>query len=577
MLSIKQVVRYATDHSGTLSPKIPDVLNRVLAHRNITDIQQITYTLNQLLPCDGLLGMKQAVDLLTAALEKQQHILILGDFDADGATSTALAVSALKAFGAKQVSYLVPNRFDYGYGLTPEIVEVAAARRPNLLITVDNGIASCDGVLAAKAHGISVIITDHHLPGDTLPQADAIVNPNQPGDSFASKTLAGVGVIFYVMWALRNALHAKGWFTLQRIMPPKLADFLDLVALGTVADLAPLDYNNRILVQQGLGRIRIGQSRPGIDALLELAKRNPSRLIASDLGFALGPRLNAAGRLDDMSLGIECLLTNNRQKAREIANQLDKLNQERRFIENDMQQQAQTLLSLIPDTQSANGICLYHKDFHQGVIGILASRVKDKLHRPSIVFANGNEVGVLKGSARSVVGLHMRDTLDAIASQNPLLISKFGGHAQAAGLQIATADFERFSEVFDQAVGQQLSSHQLTGQIMSDGELCEDEFSVQLAYLIRETTPWGQQFPEPLFDGHFKIRDQRLVGEKHLKLVLSTTLNEKPLHAIAFNVDLAQWPNLNCDSIHAAYRLDINEYQGQQQLQLIIEQLEPIE
>lgn len=573
----KHITRYKLTHTKP----IDTVLERVLAHRNVTDPKELVYTLDRLLPFKDLLGIDKAIDILKTALEKSEHILILGDFDADGATSTVLAVSVLKAFGATNVSYLVPNRFEYGYGLTPEIVDVAASRHPHIIMTVDNGISSCQGVLRAKTYGIRVIITDHHLPSQETPEADAIINPNQIGDMFQSKSLAGVGVVFYLMWALRNRLHESGWFTQRHIEPPNLANSLDLVALGTIADLAPLDYNNRILVQQGLQRMRSGQLRPGIQALLEIANRNSSQITASDVGFGIAPRLNAAGRLEDMSLGIECLLTAHLSKAREIARQLDQLNSERRIIESDMQEQANHILTTFTPTEKnmphqKTGICLYHAEWHQGVIGILASRVKDQLHRPVIAFAQSNEKEMLKGSARSIPGLHIRDALDTIASRYPELIDKFGGHAQAAGLQIALKNFNKFSEIFDQFVQEQLTEEALTGKLMSDGELLDEEFSLKLAYQLREATPWGQHFPEPIFDGKFAIFDQRLVGGKHLKLSLLTNASKKPLNAIAFNVDLANWPNPECQHIHAAYRLDINEYQGQQNLQLIIEYLESI-
>jgi single-stranded-DNA-specific exonuclease len=578
MIHKKHILRYSAISNAFEADSVHAVLKRVFAHRGITDINQITYTLNHLQPYQSLLQIDKAVTILADAIASQAHLLVLGDFDADGATSTALAVSALKAFGAANVSYLVPNRFEFGYGLTPEIVDVAAQKKPDLLITVDNGISSCAGVTRAKEYGMRVIVTDHHLPGTEIPQADAIVNPNQHGDLFPSKNLAGVGVIFYCMWALRNLLHARGWFEGNAIPIPNLASFLDLVALGTVADLVPLDHNNRILVQQGLQRIRAGH-RPGIQALLEIAGRSTARVVSADLGFAVGPRLNAAGRLEDMSLGIECLLSPNLQKAREIAQKLDCLNQERRLIEGDMQQQADYILKDLfasPQPKMRIGVCLYHAQWHQGVIGILASRVKERLYRPVIAFANSNESGVLKGSARSIPGLHIRDVLDRIADQYPGLISKFGGHAQAAGLQLELRHFEAFSEAFDTIVREQLSPEALTHKIMTDGELCNEEFSLSLAYLLRESTPWGQQFPEPLFDGRFKILDQRLVGSKHLKLSLMTKTYQNPLNAIAFNVDLENWPNEGCEYIQAAYRLDMNDYQGQQSLQLILEYLEPV-
>lgn len=621
----RSIVRYTSEITSNLPESFPSALKRIFAHRGIKDQQQLDYSLNKLLPFNNLLNMDKAVAVLTQAIEREEHILVVGDFDADGATSTSLAVSALKIFGAKQVSYLVPNRFEYGYGLTPEIVAVAAKRQPNLIMTVDNGISSVEGVEAAHDFGIPVLITDHHLPGLKTPRAVAIINPNQIGDEFKSKNLAGVGVVFYLMWALRNQLHANRWFIKLGQEAPNIANFLDFVALGTIADLVPLDFNNRILVQQGIKRIR-SHPRPGIQALLEVARRKAATLVASDLGFALGPRLNAAGRLDDMSLGIECLLSENLLKAREIAQRLDTLNQERRIIENDMQQQANEILvnlslqkNYIPtafqaetrrkpgrgaslpqeymntETSFSNlapakageslslkgeeyslptGLCIYHEEWHQGVIGILASRVKDHLYRPVIAFANSNEPGMLKGSARSVPGLHIRDILDLIANRYPHLMDKFGGHAQAAGLQMSSAVFDEFCHVFNQTVTENLSAENLVDQLMSDGALTEEEITLNLVYLLREVTPWGQHFPPPLFDGRFKVLDQRLVGDKHLKMTLQIENGSKSLSAIAFNVDLNMWPNPEFEDITAAYRLDINEYQGQQNLQLILEYIE---
>lgn len=573
MVSIK---RRPFDNSHEVIPNIHPVLQRIYCGRGIYCHTELERSLQHLIPYHQLKNIEQAVSHLTTALTKQQHIMIIGDFDADGATSTALAVSALQSLGAKHVSYLVPNRFIYGYGLTPEIVQEAAKQQPDLIITVDNGIASHAGVAMAKSLNIPVLITDHHLPGSSLPEAIAIVNPNQPGDSFPSKNLAGVGVIFYLMLALRAHLRNIAWFKEKPIPEPNLAELLDLVALGTVADVVPLDKNNRILVHQGLLRIKAGQCRPGILALLEISKRIPARLTATDLGFALGPRLNAAGRLDDMSLGIACLLATDITKARTIAQTLDELNNERKAIETEMQQQAFTELNKLKlqTHQLPYGLCLYEESWHQGVIGILASRIKDQLHRPIIAFAQTQE-GELKGSARSVNGLHIRDALDAIATRHPGLISKFGGHAMAAGLSLSQHNFSAFSKAFDEEVRRHLSENDLRGELHTDGELAETELSLELAKLIRDAGPWGQAFPEPLFDGHFNIIEQRIVGGKHLKMVL-TTANMQLLDAIAFNVNLEAWPNHRVQSILAAYRLDINEYNGRQRLQLIIEHLIPV-
>lgn len=574
MIKIKQrPVNALTSFNKDLHP----LLQRIYSARGITCSSELERSLQQLIPYKQLKGIDQAVNYLYAALQQQQHIMIIGDFDADGATSTALAVTALRSFGAKHLSYLVPNRFEYGYGLSPEIVQEAAKQQPQLIITVDNGIASHAGVLKAKELGISVIITDHHLPAATLPAALAVVNPNQLGDEFPSKCLAGVGVIFYVMLALRTYLRELNWFSQQQLPEPNMAELLDLVALGTVADVVPLDLNNRILVHQGLLRIKAGQARPGILALLEIAKRQLHRLTASDLGFAVGPRLNAAGRLDDMSLGIAGLLATDIKQARAIAQTLDELNSERRLIERDMQQQAFTELNKLKINQQKLpfGLCLYDDNWHQGVIGILASRIKDQLHRPVIAFAPANEYE-FKGSARSVKGLHIRDTLDAIATQHPELITKFGGHAMAAGLSLAKDKFAEFSKAFDKEVRKHLTDNDLLGEIHTDGELSEANLTFEIAELIQSAGPWGQAFPEPIFEGVFTIIDQRIVGHKHLKLVLATP-NRTLIDGIAFNIDLEQWPNFRVSTILIIYKLDINEFKGKRSIQLIIEHINPIE
>jgi single-stranded-DNA-specific exonuclease len=472
------------------------------------------------------------------------------------------------------VHYLVPNRFEYGYGLTPEIVAVAGRLQPALIMTVDNGIASVAGVAAARAAGMRVLITDHHLPGETLPAADAIVNPNLPGERFPSKALAGVGVAFYVMLALRAHLRTSGWYGRRGMAEPNLAQWLDLVALGTVADVVPLDRNNRILVQQGLARIRAGACVPGIRALLETGGRNPARAVAADLGFAVGPRLNAAGRLDDMSLGIECLLTDDRSAARAMAAQLDALNCDRREIESDMQAQALVALEQLAlgSRRLPTGLCLYDPGWHQGVIGILAARIKERVHRPVIAFARSG-ADEIKGSARSIPGLHIRDALDAVAARHPALIRKFGGHAMAAGLTLAETDFADFAAAFDAEVARHLDADALECVLVSDGALEAADFCLDTAQALRDAGPWGQGFPEPLFDGEFAILEQRVVGERHLKLVVRPGAGDSRLDAIAFNTGPVP---ADCRHARLAYRLDVNEFRGQVSPQLRVEYLEPV-
>lgn len=553
---------------------LPPLLTRIYAARGVAHAAELEKGLARLLPAHLLKGMDAAVQLLSQALERRQRILIVGDFDADGATASCVGVLGLRMLGAAHVDYLVPNRFDYGYGLTPEIVAVALERQPDLLVTVDNGISSLEGVAAAQAAGLKVLVTDHHLPGTQLPAADAIVNPNQPGCEFPSKALAGVGVMFYVLLALRAHLRSNGWFAQQNIQEPNLAELLDLVALGSVADVVPLDANNRILVHQGLARIRAGRARPGLQAILNVARRDHRRLVSTDLGFIVGPRLNAAGRLDDISLGIECLLCEDADGALWRAQQLEQLNQDRKHIEQSMQREALVQLKDLPLDNLPFGLCLFEPEWHQGVIGILASRMKERYHRPVIAFADAGE-GLLKGSARSIPGLHIRDTLDAVAARFPELISKFGGHAMAAGLSLQAVHYEAFAKAFDAEVRRQLTADDLTGRIYSDGCLAAHEFDLQLAQQLRHAGPWGQRFPEPLFHGDFKIISQRLVGEKHLKLVLQSAQNAPALDAIAFNIDLDVWPNPTIHHAQVAYTLDINEFRGNQSLQLMVSSISP--
>jgi single-stranded-DNA-specific exonuclease len=546
---------------------LPPLLTRLYAARGVHSAAELDKSLARLLPYQQLKGIDAAVDLLVEALAQRQRILIVGDFDADGATASTVGVLGLRLLGAAHVDYLVPNRFEYGYGLTPEIVQVALERQPQLLITVDNGISSVEGVAAAKAAGLKVLVTDHHLPGHELPAADAIVNPNQPGCEFPSKALAGVGVIFYVLMALRARLRSLGHY--DNAPQPNIGELLDLVALGSVADVVPLDANNRILVHQGLERIRAGRARPGLKAILEVARRDHARITSTDLGFILGPRLNAAGRL-----GIECLLSDDPNLAREMAGQLDELNQDRKSIEQGMQREALAQLKDLPLESMPFGLCLFEPDWHQGVIGILASRLKERYHRPTIAFADAGE-GMLKGSARSVPGFHIRDALDAVAAQHPQLISKFGGHAMAAGLSLPADNFPAFAQAFDEEVRRQLREDDLTGRLLSDGSLAVEEFHLELARALRHAGPWGQHFPEPLFHGVFQLVEQRVVGERHLKVVLKSECGSVKLDGIAFGVDREVWPNPTVRWVELAYKLDVNEFRGQESVQLMIAHIEP--
>ncbi|WP_045629407.1 single-stranded-DNA-specific exonuclease RecJ [Vibrio vulnificus] len=563
-----------------LPDSVPDILKRIYLNRGIQDISQLETAVKGLHSYQKLHGIELAVALLFEAIREQKRIIVVGDFDADGATSSALSVLALRMLGSNNVDYLVPNRFEDGYGLSPEVVEQAIALGAEVIMTVDNGVSSIEGVRYAKDHGLKVLVTDHHLPGQVLPEVDAMVNPNLQTCAFPSKALAGVGVAFYLMMALCVHMRKCGWFAEQGMAEPKLMELVDLVALGTVADVVPLDENNRILVHQGLQRIRAGKARPGIQALIEVAKRDARRLVAADFGFALGPRINAAGRLDDMSFGVELLMCNNIHAARRMAHELDGLNQTRKEIEEGMKQEAMAFcerLQFGENSELPYGLALFQRDWHQGVIGILASRIKEKYHRPVIAFADGGD-GYIKGSCRSIPGLHMRDALDLIDTQNPGLILKFGGHAMAAGLTIKECDFERFSHLFDQLVKRELDEAALKGIVLSDGELKPEEFSMHTAELLRSAGPWGQAFPEPIFDGEFKVLHQKLVGEKHLKLMLEPLFKGHPtnimIDGIAFNVDLRRWPDASVKTVRLAYKLDINEFRNNQSLQLMIEHIE---
>lgn len=570
--------RPVPDTAGQLPAELHPVLRRIYAARRLVGPEDLECDLRAMHPPHLLGNVEAAAELLAEHVTAGRHILLVGDFDADGATSCAVAVRALRAMGARHVDFLVPNRFDYGYGLSPEIVAVAREARPDLIVTVDNGISSLAGVAAAREAGIRVLVTDHHLPGAMLPDANVIVNPNLPGDGFPSKNLAGVGVIFYVMVALRSALREADWFAQSGIPEPPLVDLLDLVALGTVADVVPLDRNNRILVEQGLRRIRAGRMCPGIRGLLEVAGRDHRRAVASDLGFAAGPRLNAAGRLEDMELGIRCLICDDTDAAMAMARELDALNRQRRQIEGQMKAEALAgLEQAIPDwgEEAPSGLCLLDEGWHQGVIGILAARIKERFHRPVVAFAPAGD-GEIKGSARSIPGLHMRDLLEQVSSRHPGLIAKFGGHAMAAGLSLRRDGFEAFRLAFEEAVAGQVGAGMLEGVIVTDGELAPEDFHMDLAEQLRHGGPWGQGFPEPSFDGVFSPVGRRVVGENHLRLRLVHPGGDGVLEAIAFNALDRGWDGVD-GAMRLAYRLDVNEYRGRRSLQLMVEYLEAAE
>ena len=544
--------------SALLAADVDPRMARVYASRGIASISDLNHGLPALLPPAQLAFIEDAARLLADAIQARKRLLIVADYDADGATACAVGMRALAAMGAK-VDFIVPNRFEFGYGLTPEIVALAAQSEPNIIITVDNGIASVEGVAEANRRGIQVLVTDHHLPGRSLPDAAVIVNPNQPGDNFASKNLAGVGVIFYAMTALRAELRARNYFAGKT--EPNLADLLDLVALGTIADVVRLDHNNRVLVEQGLARIRAGRMSPGIRALMQVAGRDPSRASTYDLGFVVGPRLNAAGRLDDMSLGIACLLAENERTATELASKLDTLNRERRSIESDMRDVALASLEDV-DVGARYALSMFDASWHQGVVGILASRIREKYHRPVIAFAQDGQ-GNLKGSGRSIKGFHMRDALDLVTKRHPELIGKFGGHAMAAGLSIAESAMADFANAFDSVARELLTPADLAERIETDGALDADELTFDFVQAI-DTQVWGQGFSAPSFTGHFRVLEQRVVGEKHLKLKLS--LGGTTFEAMRFGSADALNP-----SIDAVFRPSINEFRGQATLQLVLD------
>ncbi|ECS0200673.1 single-stranded-DNA-specific exonuclease RecJ [Salmonella enterica] len=573
----RQLRRREADETAELPADFPPLLRRLYASRGVRSARELERSVKGMLPWQQLNGIDNAVEILYNAFREGTRIIVVGDFDADGATSTALSVLGMRALGCDNISYLVPNRFEDGYGLSPEVVDQAKARGAQLIVTVDNGISSHAGVAHAKTLGIPVIVTDHHLPGDTLPDAEAIINPNLRDCEFPSKSLAGVGVAFYLMLALRTFLRDKGWFDERNIAPPNLAELLDLVALGTVADVVPLDANNRILTWQGLSRIRAGKCRPGIKALLEISNRDPQQLAASDLGFALGPRLNAAGRLDDMSVGVALLLCDNLGEARVLASELDALNQTRKEIEQGMQAEALILCEKLERSSETlpGGLAMYHPEWHQGVVGILASRIKERFHRPVIAFAPAGD-GMLKGSGRSIQGLHMRDALERLDTLYPDLMIKFGGHAMAAGLSLEEHKFEQFQQRFGELVTEWLDPALLQGEVISDGPLSAAEMSMEVAQLLRDAGPWGQMFPEPLFDGRFRLLQQRLVGERHLKVMVEPVGGGPLLDGIAFNIDTTCWPDNGVREVELAYKLDINEFRGNRSLQIIIDDIWPL-
>lgn len=553
------------------------LLKKIYANRGVTKLKQVDYSLKKLIDFSMLKDIDLAAEIVSQAIMENKRIMVVGDFDADGATSCAVMMRSLKAFGLDNVDYLVPNRFDFGYGLSPQIVDVAFESKPDLIVTVDNGISSIDGVQRANELGITVVVTDHHLAADTLPDAAAIVNPNQPGCEFPSKVIAGVGVAFYLMLAVRAVLREKKWFDASSRSEPNMAHFLDLVALGTVADVVPLDENNRILVESGLKRIRVNKACTGINALLTIAGKSIEACSAQDFGFIIGPRLNAAGRLDDMSIGIECLLSDDYEQAFQYASTLNQMNLQRRQIEGEMLAQAFTLLEqqikqlddveVIPDA-----LALYDKQWHQGVVGLLASRIKEKYHRPVIAFADAGD-GELKGSGRSIPGLHMRDVLDAVSKQQDDLIEKFGGHAMAAGLSIKQENLARFQQAFSEQVSAVLRPEDLHNINETDGAVDEEYMTIEASEIFKYASPWGQLFPEPVFDDVFKVMNWRIVGEKHLKLDLLKTESGACYSAIAFNKTDEDLP-AGDDDIRVVYRLDVNKFRGKRSLQLIVQHIE---
>ncbi|AJC50664.1 single-stranded-DNA-specific exonuclease RecJ [Coxiella endosymbiont of Amblyomma americanum] len=571
----KKIIRRKVSKLNKDLEYLHPVLQRIYLARDIGSLDELSRELKNLLSYSLLSGVDKATERLIQAIKAQQYVTVVGDFDVDGATSTALVVRALRAFGMKNVSYLIPNRFIHGYGLTTDIVEKASKNRPSLIITVDNGISSYTGVVRANQLGIDVLITDHHLPSEQLPPAYAIIDPNCKEDKFPSKCLSGVGVAFYLMLALRAKLKKNDWFKQHNINYPNMAQFLDFVALGTITDVVPLDRNNRILVYHGLQRIRLGQTHEGILALLQIAGCKREKIRTTDLSFAVGPRLNAAGRLDDMSLGVNCLLADNKKTALYIARQLDDLNKERRVLASRMREEAfdsinQFYLNRLP---LPPGICLYNKAWHPGVIGLVASQVKEQINRPIIAFSKTSK-GILQGSARSVDGLHIRNVLEIISIKYPNLIEKFGGHAMAAGLSLPLSRYKEFQRAFSEEVRKNSKKEDLQPKLITDGALTTEELTVELAELIEQAAPWGHGFPEPMFDGCFKIVNQRIIGQQHLRLILQMPKSKYYIDGIIFHANLQKWPNFYFQYVMLVYRLDINEFRGRKKLQLLIDHIQ---
>ncbi|MCW8879208.1 MAG: single-stranded-DNA-specific exonuclease RecJ [Kangiellaceae bacterium] len=578
---IRKIVRRKEVPVESSLTGFPEKIQQIYASRGVSELSDLEYELKGLIPPSQLKGGDNAAAIIFDFIKDNKSILIVGDFDADGATSSSIMMKSLRCFGAQKIDFLVPDRFKFGYGLSVKLVEYASSLKPDLIITVDNGISNVEGVARANELGIPVVITDHHLAGEELPAARAIVNPNQPGCNFPSKNLAGVGVAFYLMLALRALMRSQGWFQQQKIEEPNLAELLDIVSLGTVADVVVLDKNNRILVEQGLKRIRAGKACSGIKAILQVANKDERKVQSSDLGFALGPRINAAGRLDDMSIGISCLMAESFEQALPIAQRLDQLNKSRKDIEQEMLAQAnfdigeflQQNIDSDDDKDRPLSLCLFDPDWHQGVIGILASRVKDRINRPVIVFAkddDSNEPSI-KGSARSVKGVHIRDVLALVDSRHPHLLEKFGGHSMAAGMSIKQKHFQEFAEAFHAAIESHLGGEKIKDEIVTDSGLDSSDLSLTFGYQLRQAGPWGQGFPEPLFDDEFEVINSRIVGENHLKLVVQK--DDVCVDAIFFRCpeELMAQPG---NKVHLVYKLDINEFRGNETVQLLVEQLE---
>ncbi|OCG00108.1 single-stranded-DNA-specific exonuclease RecJ [Gilliamella sp. wkB195] len=575
MKADKLIHRKLPETLPELSNDIPLLLQRVYALRGITSMQELDYTTRNLCNYDNLDGTNKAVDILYSAMKNNERIMIVGDFDTDGATSTALTVKALKKMGCQFVDYIIPNRFDDGYGLSINVVKKAILQKADLIITVDNGVSAVEAVEFAKQSNLTVIITDHHLCPEKLPSADAIINPNLPNCTFPSKHLAGVGVAFYFMLALRSKLRKENWFTTHNLEEFNIASLLDLVALGTIADVVKLDLNNRILVHQGVSRIRAGYCCEGIKALLNISRRDPLTFTSTDLAYYIAPRLNAAGRMDNMSLSVELLLCEDYDSAVNQAADLDTLNSDRKLIEQTMYQEALSQVEQIHKTSFPNSIVVHHPEWHQGVIGIVSARLKDKYYRPVICFAS-TEDGLLKGSGRSIDGIHLQNVLYELNQRDPNILVSFGGHAMAAGLSIQEKDLDKFRDLLETVITEQLDLKVLEQTIETDGEINNEDFNYSIAKLLKDSGPWGEGFIEPTFDGEFIIHQQRIFAEKHLKLVLEPKNGGPIIEGICFNVNLTKWPDQTIKEAKIVYHLDVNEFRGNQTLKLMIRHIWPI-